>query len=361
MPPRQAPPEPSQHPLFGTRLLLLLPALPRPPAPHLSPSLNHLHSLATQEDHAIEAALLAWAHNAHPFPGPLPISKLRELHSYLPDGSTRALGILRNTSPIRSSPVRTASPGRSRSPRHVQPMAHPDLDTMVSSRQRHRHRRPQETPAPPAHCALPGSWNKEKLQELAREVTLAPWLQWTPTSGPGGHIQLKTRLGIINHWRNGTAHIQGPRAINWQAGSWSCARHCGMSLALLSLKIISARLRWPTWSATVLITFAWIRQDTPAGSRRSIRRASCLTRRDWSTHDVSADGRVQCGAETYVDELLRNSKGMCDATTDNAVLIATEKVLNRLFGSTLQDVDVFSTMFGACFLLSRLSIHQLPS
>ena len=28
--------------------------------------------------------------------------------------------------------------------------------------------------------------------------------------GPGEHIQLKTRLGIINHWRNGTAYIQGP-------------------------------------------------------------------------------------------------------------------------------------------------------
>ena len=133
------------------------------------------------------------------------MSKLRELHSCLPDDSTRALGILRNT-----NPVRTASPGRSRSPRHDQPMAHPDLDTLVSGRQRHRHRRPQETPAPPAHCALPGSWNKDFLQELAREVTMAPWLQWTPTSGPGEHLQLKTRLGTINHWRNGTAHIQGP-------------------------------------------------------------------------------------------------------------------------------------------------------
>ena len=56
-------------------------------------------------------------------------------------------------------------------------MAHPDLDTLVSGRQRHRHRRPQETPAPPAHCAPPGSWNKDFLQELAREVTMAPWLQ----------------------------------------------------------------------------------------------------------------------------------------------------------------------------------------
>ena len=140
----------------------------------------------------------------------LPMSKLRELHSCLPDDSTRALGILRNTSPVRPSPVRTASPGRSRSPRHDQPMAHPDLVTLVSGRQRQRHRRPQETPAPPAHCALPGSWNKDFLQELAREVTMAPWLQWTPTSGPGEHLQLKTRLGIINHWRNGTAHIQGP-------------------------------------------------------------------------------------------------------------------------------------------------------
>ena len=129
------------------------------------------------------------------------MSKLRELHGYLPDYSIRALGILRNTSPVRPSPVRTASPGRSRSPRHDQPMAHPDLDTLVSGRQRPRHRRPQETPAPPAHCALPGSWNKDFLQELA---------QWTPTSGPGEHLQLKTRLGIINHWRNGTSHIQGP-------------------------------------------------------------------------------------------------------------------------------------------------------
>ena len=57
---------------------------------------------------------------------------------------------------------------------------------------------------------LPGSWNKDFLQEHAREVTLAPWLQWTPTSGPGEHLQLKNRLGIINHWRNSTAHIQGP-------------------------------------------------------------------------------------------------------------------------------------------------------
>ena len=39
---------------------------------------------------------------------------------------------------------------------------------------------------------------------------MAPWLQWTPTSGPGEHLQLKTRLGILNHWGNGTAHIQGP-------------------------------------------------------------------------------------------------------------------------------------------------------
>ena len=89
-------------------------------------------------------------------------------------------------------------------------MAHPDLVTLVSGRRRQRHRRPQETPAPPpADCALPGSWNKDFFQELAREVTVAPWLQWTPTSGPGKHLQLKTRLGIINHWRNGTAPIQG--------------------------------------------------------------------------------------------------------------------------------------------------------
>ena len=128
------------------------------------------------------------------------MSKLRELHSCLPDDSTRVLGILRSTSPVRPSPVRTASTGPSRSPRHDQPMAHSYLVTLVSGRQRQRHRRPQETPAPPAHCALPGSWNKDFLQELA----------WTPTSGPGEHLQLKTRLGIINHWRNGTAHIQGP-------------------------------------------------------------------------------------------------------------------------------------------------------
>ena len=156
--------------------------------------LAHLHD-ESRKWHERVAALLAWAHDTQPGPVPLPMSKSRELHSLLPEDSTRALAMLRNTSPVRTSPVRPAS----RSPRPAQP----ELDT-------HRHRRPQEAPPPPAHCALPGSWNKDFLQELAREVTLFPWLQWTPTSGLGGHHQLKTRLGIIDHWRNGTAYIQGP-------------------------------------------------------------------------------------------------------------------------------------------------------
>ena len=45
---------------------------------------------------------------------------------------------------------------------------------------------------------------------LQREVTLSPWLQWNPTSHPGGHLQLRTHLGVNNHWRSGTAHIQEP-------------------------------------------------------------------------------------------------------------------------------------------------------
>ena len=121
---------------------------------------------------------------------------MRDLYSLLPGGSTRALAMLHN-----------ASPDRSRSPVHGRTLTR---KPRFFRRQHHRQRRQQEAPAPPAHCALPGSWNKDLPQELAREVTLSPWFQWTPTSGPGGHHQLKTRLGIITHWRNGTAHIQGP-------------------------------------------------------------------------------------------------------------------------------------------------------
>ena len=43
-----------------------------------------------------------------------------------------------------------------------------------------------------------------------REVTLSPWLQWNPTSLPGGHLQLRTHLGVNNHLCSGTAHIQEP-------------------------------------------------------------------------------------------------------------------------------------------------------
>ena len=146
--------------------------------------LAHLHE-ENRKWHEREAALLAWAHNTQTGPGPLPMNKLRELHSYLIDDSTRALAMLRNTSPFRTHPAPTACPERSRSPRPVQPMVNSELDTLVTGRQRPRHRRPRESPAPPAQCALPGSWNKDFLQELAREVTLAPWLQWNPTSGQG--------------------------------------------------------------------------------------------------------------------------------------------------------------------------------
>ena len=61
--------------------------------------LAHLHE-ENRKWHEREAALLAWAHSVHPGPGPLTMSKLGELHSYLPDNRTRALGILRNTSPV---------------------------------------------------------------------------------------------------------------------------------------------------------------------------------------------------------------------------------------------------------------------
>ena len=71
--------------------------------------LAHLHE-ENRKWHEREAALLAWAHNVHPGPGPLPMSQLRELHSCLPDDSTCALGILRKTSPVRPKPGSHSQP-----------------------------------------------------------------------------------------------------------------------------------------------------------------------------------------------------------------------------------------------------------
>ena len=68
--------------------------------------LAHLHD-ANRKWLEREAALLARAHNTQPGPVPLPMS---------PEDSTRALTMLRDTSQVRTSPVRSASPGRSRSP-----------------------------------------------------------------------------------------------------------------------------------------------------------------------------------------------------------------------------------------------------
>ena len=96
--------------------------------------------------HERETALVAWAHDTQPGPVALQRSKLRDLYNLLPDNSTRALAMLRNT-----SPDRTASPDRSRSPRPAQSMAKLDSDTPVFRRQRHRQRRPQEAPARTAH------------------------------------------------------------------------------------------------------------------------------------------------------------------------------------------------------------------
>ena len=103
--------------------------------------------------------------------------------------------------------LRNTCSDRSRSPFPVQSVVEMDTDTLDPRQHR---RRCRHHAAPSAQCALPGSWHGQVLLELAREVTLSPWLQWNSTAGPGGHFPLRTRLVVINHWRRGTAHIQGP-------------------------------------------------------------------------------------------------------------------------------------------------------